>query len=833
VHAVTRRHGLALSLLVFVGLAAALAVARAAPAGAASTPSPPLYLVIDTSGSMSEGAPDSKLQVAMRAAYRIVQDIEDELPVTLVTYPGGSGRIEGCPSGLTRFGPGTADKSKLSAEIRSMTAVGETPIGPTLQHIRELFEETGQPQGTVVLLSDGEANCGTTDVCEVARSLNQSGLSLTVNTVGYDISDTGAEQLGCISAATGGKSLRVDADGNLSEALEIAAGTSLAVSVEMPTALETVTGTRNLGTSNSVTVTVRSVGTLPAPDVRVSLTLRDAAGAPGAAYVPRPVRYAGTLGKDVQSASLVYQPRPASGTAGPLEWQVTVTSSRGAPIIATGTVALVDSAKLATAGPLLTEATHVAIMGDSYSSGEGAGTYDDANNRASSVYACHRSANAYGRMLFSSSDNAPFGKASQRVSMLACSGAVTAHLNMYQHIYGTTPQLTQLNALTEGESPPDLVLLTLGGNDAGFSDFVSGCVLSGSLGNRDNPCKTTPGTSATADVLPYLTSSTLLTNLKAKYADIDAILNAPEVVAQRDGRIGQIVVLPYVSPLPPSERLRSGCFLGIADWELSMAQHFIDKVNGTLSAAVQAKQADGVPIHLVEPVRTAFQDGFTMCDNPTAVKVDEVFLRGLRDLSGQDEYRTKQELMHPNELGQRLVAQALIEWSRGVDPGWTSREKPAQSGASVESPIKVTYRRIITGTLPFDYLGPRFPQPADPLPLECRDVFGSVRCETITTMKLVMVRIESDPQFIGTVIAPDDPDFLQDLRLPEGLPAGRHTVIIDTYDADGQHQEYRVPLRTYAPGTRGSVLVGGLGVLLLGASALFLARDANRPQVLN
>ena len=707
----------------FAGLAAGLAVVQA-PAEAASAPSPPLYLVIDTSGSMSEGAPDSKLQVAMRAAYRIVQDIEDEQPVTLVTYPGGSGRIEGCPSGFTRFGPGKVDRSKVSAEIRSMTAVGETPIGPTLQHIRELFEDTGQPYGTVVLLSDGEANCGTTDVCEVARSLNQSGLSLTVNTVGYDISDTGAEQLGCISAATGGKALRVDADGNLSEALEIAAGTRLAVSVEMPTALETVTGTRDLGTSNSVRVTVKSMGTLPAPDARVSLTLRDAAGAPGAAYVPRPVRYAGTLGKDVPSATIVYQPRPAAGTAGPLEWQVTVTASRGAPIVATGTVALVDSARLATAGPLLTEAEHVAIMGDSYSSGEGAGSYDDANDRASSAYACHRSASAYGRMLFSSSESAPFGKASQQVSMLACSGAETSHLNAYQHIYGTTPQLTQLHDLTEGESPPDLVLLTVGGNDARFSDFINGCVLSGWLTNGDNPCKTTPGTSATPDVLPYLTSSTLLTNLQARYADIDAILNAPKVIARRGGRIGQIVVLPYVSPLPPSERLRDGCFLGIADWELSMAQHYLDKVNGAVSAAVQAKRAEGTPIHLVEPVRTAFQDGFTMCDNPTAVKVDKVFLRTLRDLSGRDDYRYKQELMHPNALGQRLVAQALIEWSRGVDPGWTSRGKPAQSGAKVESPVKVTFRRIINGTLPFDYLGPRFPEPADPLPLECRDAFG-------------------------------------------------------------------------------------------------------------
>lgn len=95
-------------------------------------------------------------------------------------------------------------------------------------------------------------------------------------------------------------------------------------------------------------------------------------------------------------------------------------------------------------------AVNYVALGDSYSSGLGAGSY------ISSSGSCDRSNNAYPEQWAAAHSPASF------VSV-ACAGATTSDVN--------SSQVSALSASTT------LVSLTIGGNDAGFSSTMETCVL--------------------------------------------------------------------------------------------------------------------------------------------------------------------------------------------------------------------------------------------------------------------------------------------------------------------------------------------------------------------
>ncbi|MGW7358506.1 SGNH/GDSL hydrolase family protein [Streptomyces sp. NPDC054802] len=89
-------------------------------------------------------------------------------------------------------------------------------------------------------------------------------------------------------------------------------------------------------------------------------------------------------------------------------------------------------------------------LGDSYSSGVGAGSYDSASGD------CKRSTRAYPKLWANANSPSSF-------AFTACSGARTGDV--------TANQLAPLTSAT------DLVSITVGGNDAGFADVMTTCVL--------------------------------------------------------------------------------------------------------------------------------------------------------------------------------------------------------------------------------------------------------------------------------------------------------------------------------------------------------------------
>lgn len=102
-------------------------------------------------------------------------------------------------------------------------------------------------------------------------------------------------------------------------------------------------------------------------------------------------------------------------------------------------------------------------LGDSYSSGEGTYLYDEH----AAAQKCHRGPNAWPRL---------FERLTPRFDEIehkACTGAKAPQL--LQDYNGNSPQLNP----TQPDSGVDLVTLTIGGNDAGFSGIISECFRAG------------------------------------------------------------------------------------------------------------------------------------------------------------------------------------------------------------------------------------------------------------------------------------------------------------------------------------------------------------------
>jgi len=144
------------------------------------------------------------------------------------------------------------------------------------------------------------------------------------------------------------------------------------------------------------------------------------------------------------------------------------------------------------AGPAQAAGPAYVALGDSYSSGNGAGNYDSASGD------CHRSNSAYAALYASEHSPSSF-------TFAACSGAKTTDV--------INNQLGALNAST------GLVTITVGGTDAGYADVLTTCVTS-----TDSACVAALNTAES-----YITT-TLPAQLDAAYNAIRAKAPAARVV---------------------------------------------------------------------------------------------------------------------------------------------------------------------------------------------------------------------------------------------------------------------------------------------------------------
>ncbi|MFD7134465.1 SGNH/GDSL hydrolase family protein [Streptomyces sp. NPDC059894] len=226
-------------------------------------------------------------------------------------------------------------------------------------------------------------------------------------------------------------------------------------------------------------------------------------------------------------------------------------------------IAVIVSSLLLAAGAALTGATSAqgaqlaatggyVALGDSYSSGVGAGSYDSSSGD------CKRSTKAFPYLW-----NAAHAPSS--FAFTACSGARTGDV--------LSGQLSPLNSAT------GLVSLTVGGNDAGFADVMTTCVTS-----SDSTCVSRINTARA-----YI-DSTLPGQLDSVYSAIRS--KAPNA---------RVVVIGY----PRFYKLGTTC-LGLSETKRSAVNAASDHLN---TAIAQRAAAHGF---VFGDVRTTFS-GHEIC----------------------------------------------------------------------------------------------------------------------------------------------------------------------------------------------------------------------------
>ncbi|MEV0222521.1 SGNH/GDSL hydrolase family protein [Streptomyces sp. NPDC050704] len=180
-------------------------------------------------------------------------------------------------------------------------------------------------------------------------------------------------------------------------------------------------------------------------------------------------------------------------------------------------------------------ATGYVALGDSYSSGVGAGGYIGSSGD------CKRSTRAYPSLWAAAHSPSSF-------HFTACSGARTGDV-----------LANQLGPLGAGTG---LVSITVGGNDAGFVDVMTTCVL-----------QPTSACLARIDTAKAYVDSTLPGKLDTVYSAISA--KAPSA---------QVVVLGY----PRFYKLNGGCVAGLSETERAAINNAADY----LDSAIAKRAAD-------------------------------------------------------------------------------------------------------------------------------------------------------------------------------------------------------------------------------------------------
>jgi hypothetical protein len=191
-------------------------------------------------------------------------------------------------------------------------------------------------------------------------------------------------------------------------------------------------------------------------------------------------------------------------------------------------------AALVFAGPAQAAGPNYVALGDSYSSGNGAGNYiTDSGD-------CHRSNSAYAPLWASAHNPASF-------TFAACSGAQTTDV--------INNQLGALNSST------GLVTITVGGTDAGYTDVITTCLTS-----TDDTCVAKVNTAES-----YI-NTTLPARLDAVYDAIRA--KAPSA---------RVVVLGY----PEFYQLNTFC-IGLSDTKHRKLNEAADVLDSVVSARAAA-----------------------------------------------------------------------------------------------------------------------------------------------------------------------------------------------------------------------------------------------------
>lgn len=782
----------------------------------------PVVMVVDTSGSMAEedGTGTVKLEGAKQAILGFLRTVEPDSPIGLRTYPHAAGG--NCGPGVQRFPVQRRNPTSMAATVRVLQADGDTPTAEAMEAGVADLRRAGYRQGTLVVVSDGESTCA--PPCDAAETIAAGGIQVQALMVGFRISDEGREELECIANALGGTYVDATDGENLAEVFEAASRPTIEVALDHP---EEVTA--EVGNSRRGLVTVRAKitngGGLLARNV--TARFRFDGSAPG---VTRPLRALGNL-EPGESREVEWSFRPGLLLVGePVRFTVL---SRAENVLtdgqAAGSVNVVDRADARSAGDILRRSGQIVIMGDSYSSGEGADEYIASTNTDTNK--CHRSRWTYLVPQFGIPAN----------HIIACSGAVTndiGHPNAANQIPAQIKQLDDL--LASDPSAVSAIVLTIGGNDAGFGDIGMSCLAmlvdcSERVYPTLVPVGGTPRDEYVANKMRQLVG-----RLSGSYRAINAVVNSRPRIAARGTGV-PIIVLAYPIPLP--QQPRASCFTTtLADPpEIATIVDFAVQLNGVVEAEVEVARRDGVPVAFVPNTEDAFLPGHTVCDgdasyargletfNGAGFDFRGTFKEGVKDVlypawlrptnNAPAEAvwgafdRARRELLHPNREGFRALSNAVIRWSNS--------EEANDLLASLDEVVGPD--PVIAMTWPASEVNLGQLAPGDVPVLQGGTSYGLQVGGFAPNSPLTVVG-RSVPRVLAAATADENGVLDTRVSVPADMDPGDHRIEVVGVGADGSERIVSIPVEV--AGQQRPLLLGGMGlggILIVAGVLLWLS----------
>jgi len=276
-------------------------------------------------------------------------------------------------------------------------------------------------------------------------------------------------------------------------------------------------------------------------------------------------------------------------------------------------------------------------LGDSYMSGEGAEKFIEGTNE-SGVNECRRSPTAYAYLAVQP------GRASalHHLAFFACSGAVAKDIYERAQWPGEpiddTPkagldQLDQLEALLERSRVRiRLVIVSIGGNDAGFAKIGMACLAPGSCVER---------------------GQAWLTRLKLVARRVD---HAYREIRALVGTEVPVVAVPYPQPI----RDQPCSYSLLARDEHRFLHGFVKQLNGVIS-----QSARDAGFYYLGAMAGAFSDRLRICDAPQdKIGVNFIALDSVDGVVDQVVVPSNwiHNSLHPNERGHAVMAGVLEDW---------------------------------------------------------------------------------------------------------------------------------------------------------------------------
>jgi lysophospholipase L1-like esterase len=304
-------------------------------------------------------------------------------------------------------------------------------------------------------------------------------------------------------------------------------------------------------------------------------------------------------------------------------------------------------------------------LGDSYISGEGAGAYrqgtDTERNR------CHQSLNAYPYLL---------GSQFNSFSAVSCSGARSQHIvkqddSSVHQVYGASPSQAELDSakaqywpgyreqrLFVSDDNPEAVTISIGGNDIGFSDIMMKCV---------HPLKAVSGAAHSTCYQSYEDRLEVVNLINRRLSKLRQLYKD---LRESGSGVRRVYVIGYPQVAKPN----GVCGLNVA-MNLEEVQFSHDLIAYFNSVIKQAADEAGV---VYVDTQQAF-DGHRLCE------AGEPAMNGITVRPQLWGGFGVVESFHPNQLGHRLLAEAVAAQTQSL-----TRVMPEAVAPTAAKPVDPT-----------------------------------------------------------------------------------------------------------------------------------------------